>query len=656
MSYDLAPLKSYVRFYLAIVSQLERVWQSLVSIETAIRDELGPYAADLAPVPLTAIATLTDPPRPLPPEVAALWRPEDEAELDALCDVYEVVGRFAFQGDADTNLARVTDLVDQGRAAARENDDALQALSPLFTLAKETAQRLRSEEAARAAKDRAERSDKLEPMIETVLLRAKQTLDALHAVPLPPLEDAASASEDYKKLRAKMQQVYQTCLPFMKNAIDKVWAFVGAPVPQAFPEELPLVPELPPELLTVGVTGSEELERAEKTLAALAEEAEGLKRTKEEIAGRLVKLESDVSAAVARRDDNGTDIEFATTLLDWVRTTEQVAGYRARADELERELSQRVARTSQFTEAAGRLTAELDTEAKGIAEAATALETLTKEVTLLREDAPFVFGKDDWRKKVAAADTKVEEDRNTLTQRTQVHAQRRVELSAAEVHVQTAQAEQAIVERSLADVRGRAMEAEKAVRALSEKLGTKRPSRLVPASEVEEILGVLETKQQKIDADLDRLRGEQKRFKEDGIRTLTRERQIDVERQQFHTRIESSKVARAEGLDAAYKSLAVERKTAVEEHVREVLEALSKSLVQVGTVFVDPARELMRKATEPDYDAAERVAKAAEAVAPVVARLLAERSPELASVEELLNRIRKEFCEAAASACRAAWG
>ncbi len=66
MAYDIAPLKSYVRFYLAIVSQLERVWQSLVSIETAMRDELGPFAPDLEGVPLTAIATLTDPPRELP--------------------------------------------------------------------------------------------------------------------------------------------------------------------------------------------------------------------------------------------------------------------------------------------------------------------------------------------------------------------------------------------------------------------------------------------------------------------------------------------------------------------------------------------------------------------------------------------------------------
>ncbi|NUP11715.1 MAG: hypothetical protein HOW73_37185 [Polyangiaceae bacterium] len=656
MAYDLAPLKSYVRFYLAILSQLERVWQSLVATETAMRDELGPFATDLAPVPLAAIGTLTDPPRPLPPEIERLWRPEDEAELEALCDVYEVVGRFTFQGEGDSNLALVAKLVDSGRSAARENGEALLALAVLRELAKETGARLRSEEAARAAAERTDKSERLEPMIETVLLRAKQTQEALHAVPLPALDEQESAADEYKKLRAKLQQVYQTCLPFLKNAIDKVWSFVDAPVPQAFPEELPLVEELPAELLSVSVPGSDELEKAERTLAALGDEAGALKRSKEDIAARLVKLEGDVGAVLAKQEESRNDIEFSRALLDWVNTTEQVTAHRARASELEKELASRVSTAAHFVEEARRRATELATEAEKLAERIAALEAFHKELEDTRKKEPLLFGKEEWRKRVAEGDARMEAEQGALNQFAQSHAQHKVELSAAEVRVQTAMAEQAIVERSLADTRARAMESEKGLRALAEKLGTKRPTRPVPAREVEDIVLALEDKQLRIDAELERLRQDQQRMKEDGIRAIARQKQIDLERQHLQARIDSAKVARAEGLEAANRKLAAERKAAVEEHVREVLAALAKSLVQVGTVFVDPARERLREITEPSYVAAERVEAAGVSVAPVVERLLAERAPEIASVEELLGRIQREFCEAAPAACRTAWG
>ncbi len=654
MAYDIAPLKSYVRFYLAIVSQLERVWQSLVSIETAMRDELGPFAPDLEGVPLTAIATLTDPPRELPAGLAQLFRPEDEAELDGMCDVYEVVGRFSFQGDGDRNLARVSDLVKEGRAAARENDEALRALAPLVSVARETATRMREREAERAAADRESRIEKLEPLVETVLLRAKQTQDALHAVAIPALDDAATAADEYKRLRARMQQVYQTCLPFLKNAIDKVWSSVSAPSPQSFPEELPLVAELPPELVALSVAGSEELEKAERTLQALAEEGETIKRTKEEIASRLGKLHGDAELATVKRDEVAQDIELSRALLDWARITEQVAAHRSRAVELEAELGQRVAITAQCSKDAAKLKTELDLEAEKVAEQTKSLEAMVAELASRKE--PLLFGKEDFRTKYAETEAAIQVEREALTQLLHLHAQHKFELSAAEVRVQTAQAEQAIVERSLADVRGRADAAEKALTALSEVLGSKRPTRPVPPEEIEEIVVALEAKREQAEAELARIRTEQRRFKEDGIRTSAREKQIDVERQQYQARVESARVARAEGIEAAYRTLAAERKSAVEDHVREVLSALSKSLGQVGTVFVDPARERVMALTEPDYGKAERLEKAAEAVGPVVERLLAERGPEIASVEELLERVQREFCDAAATACRTAWG
>jgi hypothetical protein len=656
MSYDLAPLKSYVRFYLAIRSQLERVWQSLCAIEAALRDELGPFAADLAPVGLPALTTLVDAPRNAPADLAALWSPEDDAELTGLTDVYEVVGRFSFQGDLDENLARIARLVADGQDAVVENADALRGLAVLDARARDTAERLREEEAARAGAVRVARAAELEALAEKVLELARRTDEAVESVPLATFDNAAEAAEDYRRLRARMQQVYWTCLRYLKDAIAQLWDRIGDPVPQSFPDELPLVPELPPELVAVTAAGSEEVERAERTLAALAEESERLVRTKQDITARLAKLEGEATAIGVKRAEAAADLESAQKLHDWARLGEQLAGHKTRADELENELRSRLALSGQQAADLAAVRARLDEQAKTIAEREAALAAMTAETEELRKKEPLLFGKDEWRARLAEADAKLEGERASVAELTQAHAQHKVAFSAVEVRLDTARAEQAILERSLADVRARRVEAEKGFAALGAELGSKRPTRLVPAGEVEDIVHALEQRQLEVDGSLERLRGEQKRLRDDGLAVLAREKQIDSERQSAQARVASARVSRAEGLEAAQQRLAVERKNAVEEHVREVRAALSKSLAQVGTVFIEPARARLRELTEPDYARAERVKAAGEAAAPIVERLIAERAPELVEVDKLLTRIKQEFVEAAPAACRAAWG
>jgi hypothetical protein len=133
-------------------------------------------------------------------------------------------------------------------------------------------------------------------------------------------------------------------------------------------------------------------------------------------------------------------------------------------------------------------------------------------------------------------------------------------------------------------------------------------------------------------------------------------KQIEVDKRSTEARVEGARIARAEGLEAAERRLAEQRKQAVDDHVREILGALSKSIAQVGTVFIEPARQRLQAATEPDFAEAERVRSAVLAVSPVLARILAERGPELASVSDLCDKIHKEFCEPAKDACTRAWG
>lgn len=655
-TFDPAPLSSYVRFYLAIHSQLARVWQSIAAIEATLRDELGPFAHDLAPVSHAALATLVDAPRGVPAELALLWRPEDEAGLSGINDVYQVAGRFSFQGERDENLARVAALVALARQATKENAEALAGLSELESRALTTADALVAKEKDRAAAARAAGTTRFDALAETVLSRVKQTMDALAAVPVPAFDDPKAGAEDYKKLRARLQQVYQTCLPFLQGAIAQLWSLVGGTLPQSFPAELPLVEELPLELLQITPVGSEEVEKAERTLAALAEEAGTVARTKTKLAEELGKVRSAMEVLTARRAENAADLELAVTLHDWARTAEQLTQQQARIAELEKELSARVTHSGALTEAALRARAALEPQEAAAVEKRAGFTAAEAALAELEKKEPLLFGKEEWRTKLADSRAQLGHLGAELEAIESALGQRRAELSAAAVRAETASAERSIAERSLSDARTRRGEIEKALAKLAEKLGTRRPTRPVPPTETEELVLALERQRATFEQEGTALSEAERRHAEEGARAIAREKRIEVERQHMEARVEGARIARAEGLDAAEKRLAEQRKLAVDDHVREVLGALGKSLGQVGVVFIEPVREKLRIATEPDFGEAERVRQAAGKVAPVLARVLAERGPELSAVGELCEKIEREFCVPARDACVRAWG
>ena len=650
------PLASYVRFYLAIRSQLARVWQSVVAIENSLRDELGPFAADLAPVSHEALKILVDAPRVLPADLEVLWQPEDEAELSGLNDVYQVVGRFSFQGERDENLARVATLVALARQATVENATALQGLAALESRSLATADSLAQAESARAASARSNGTVRFDALAETVLSRAKQTVDALAAVPVPAFDDPKSAAEDFKKLRARMQQVYQTCLPFLQGAIAQLWGLVEGSLPQSFPAELPLVEDLPLELLQITPVGSEEVEKAEKTLATLAEEGASVARTKSALTEELAKLRGALEVLESRRSENAADLELAVTLHDWARTHELLNQQQQRINELEKDLSGRVTASGALAEAVTRARADLEQREAVAVEKRALFAAAQAALAELEKKEPLLFGKEEWRSKLADSRDHVSLFGSELEGLETALGQRRAELSATAVRAETAGTERSIAERSLLDARSRRTEIERNLTALAEKLGTRRPTRPVPPSETEELVLALEKQRSLFEQEGLRLKETERRHAEDGARAISRQKQIDVERQHVEARVEGARIARAEGLEAAEKRLSEQRKLAVDDHVREVLGALNKSIGQVGTVFIEPAREKLRQSTEPNFSQAERVRQATQLVAPVLARILAERAPELAAISELCDKIQKEFCDPAREACTRAWG
>src|SRR6185436_6028163 len=143
-------------------------------------------------------------------------------------------------------------------------------------------------------------------------------MDAVRAVAVPDLSNAETAADDYRRYATKVDQVYQTCLPFLRKAIGNLYTFVGCEVPSSWPDSLPLQKELPEELIRIPVADSNELRQAQGTLKALAEEEIGLGRAKDELTSALSRLDSELAAAQVKESEVAAEIATASALVEYV--------------------------------------------------------------------------------------------------------------------------------------------------------------------------------------------------------------------------------------------------------------------------------------------------------------------------------------------------
>src|SRR6185369_10760276 len=157
---------------------------------------------------------------------------------------------------------------------------------------------------------------------EQVAVRARQTFDAVRSVPLPDLANAETAAEDYRRYAAKVDQVYQTCLPFLRKAVAALYAFVSCEPGASWPDALPVEKELPAELVTVPPADSPELSSARASLHALGDEEIALGRARDETATNIARLEGEMAAAAVRDREIEVEIATATAVIDFVTVGE----------------------------------------------------------------------------------------------------------------------------------------------------------------------------------------------------------------------------------------------------------------------------------------------------------------------------------------------
>jgi hypothetical protein len=208
----------------------------------------------------------------------------------------------------------------------------------------------------------------------------------------------------------------------------------------------------------------------------------------------------------------------------------------------------------------------------------------------------------------------------------------------------------------MADTRARLDTLEAALRDMGARLGAARPARAVPLADAQQAFGALQQAKLELAERIDRVKAEMRRQKEEGVRVLTRLKQIGVERQQFQAMLHNAQVAVTQGREEALRQLALQRRSAVERHVGEVLSSLEKSLASVDAVFIDPAMQAVMVSTEPRAQLSASVIEQADKVAPIVEALARELDLQLLAEDATLGQIQREFCDMAVAACRAAWG
>jgi hypothetical protein len=655
MHYDPARLASYVRFYLTVEKQLRTAWENLGRTHGAVKDALSPLSDALRPVGSAALTAALGEAPDRSAAIAALFRPEDEEGLTGLTDLYEVVGRFTFQGDNNENLARVQALVSGARNEVVDQRMRLVDLAKLPDVARVVAGRLAGEEEAKLAAAKSEKTAAFEPLAEQVVTRARQTMDAVRAVPFPDLASAEAAAEEYKRYTAKLEQVYQTCLPFLRKAIASLYGFVGAEPTASWPDTLPLTKELPAELVTVPPADSAELSQARASLMALADEEIQLGRARDEIATNIARFEGELGAAAVRDKELEVEIATAGQIVDYVAANDAALAVRATLAQLEQAKGERVRARGEVAQRYKQIEAGLKLLDEELARRQAEIAELDEALALEKKNEPVLFGKDDWRARVAAIEGQIEAARAAYNERLGVLGGLKIDLSSVSVQVQTEEQQAMLVDRQVADNRATLEAIQKSLRDLAGALGSSRPARPVAIQDARDALSMLQQARLDNGQRVDRLKGEVRRQKEETVRVLTRLKQIGVERQQMTAMVQSAQVAATEGREEALRHLAAQRRQAVERHVSEVLGTLEKSLTMVGQVFIEPARKVMLDALTPATSDAATVREGAEKLAPVVEKLARELDAELLAQDAALGQIQREFCDVAVSACRAAW-
>ncbi|MFW5741357.1 MAG: hypothetical protein ACOC1F_13435, partial [Myxococcota bacterium] len=511
-------------------------------------------------------------------------------------------------------------------------------------------------EAKSAAERKAAKLAAFAPLTTALHQRAKQTSEAVRGVPIPLLADVNTAAEEYRAYAKKLDQVYQTCLPFLRKTVEDVYEFAGCEVPTSWPDHLPIQPELPEEFLMVPPSDSPELKRARSHVEALHQEETELIRARDDVTVMLSRLEGDLNTFHTKDGEAVREIEQAALLVNYATKLEEIDQIRRNVADLEQQKSGRTQRIGDLTQRSKQIETSIAALEQELAKRKQELGEADQQLAVERDAEPAFIGKDAWRNRVADLEQHIDGLRNAFAQREGVLNQMRIDQSSIGVQIQTEQSQSSLIDRWLADARTRERTLQSEAQDLDKRLGASRALHSPTVAEAEHVLAEYQNARMEILERIERIKTDIRRNKEENAHIIARLKQIEDERKKMDGFVHSAQVAATQGFEEAMRQLAARRRAAVVQHVDEILSELEKSLNSVDAVFVEPAKEALLKQDEPTESIAAGVREHAAKVQPVVENLFNELDPELLEQDAMMGKVQREFCDAAAEACRNAWG
>ncbi len=651
------PLHAYVRFYLSVLAQLDEVHSSLARTRKDVLDTIHPYADVLTAANDEGAwyGARAD-------ELAArlnthaLWKPADPATLSGLTDVYEVVGRFTFQGEEDGNIAAFAAVVKATQGDVEAQRAWLAALSKVPSGATRLAEGLSQQELAEQERDKKKRLEPFEPVAVALREQCAKVLEAVHGVAKPDVASLDSANANYQEYVRRLQSLYTKALPYLRRSLQDLCAVAQVDTPSSWPDLLPFAESLPPELLTAPPDETPAVSALRAQLEQAEAQIQAIVRAVEEGSLAQRKREQDKLAAIGREDELKTEVETAKNIVRWATKSEELDQLAQALDGHAQQRNARATLVAQLT----LQQQQLDTTVLQLrADVTTKDQEATAAAAKLQEtkdNPPALFGKDEWRRKVEELDEDSKERKEALAQRRRVLAEAEAQFSAVATRLAGEKTQVSLLDRAVADAQAKTDATRAELIEIEKALGAHRPARRLSIQQADEYLAGVWAARNELRARIETLTNQHRSGQIEMERVAAQGRQWTAERERLRGALEQARKASNVAQQEALRQLSARRQQGVAQYIERTLAPLEESLSQVDRIFVDPARQVLLQRSGGAAPKAGTMRANAEGLALALAQLAPRVEPVLAEQAGVLDRIQKDFVEKASDAVKSAWG
>jgi hypothetical protein len=650
------PLHPYVHYYLKVLNQLDEVHASLARARKDVLDTIHPYA-DVLTAANDEAAWYGAKSATIEQQLSTqkLWRPQDPEKLSGLTDVYEVVGRFSFQGDEDSNTSMLEALVRETQADVEAQRTWLAALAKVPSGATRLAEGLSVQELAAQDKDRRARLEPFEPVAVALREQCAKVLDAVRGLPRPNVATLEGANANYQEYVQRLQALYSKALPYLRRSLADLCAVAQVDVPPSWPDTIAFAEALPPDLLiaapdeTPAVTAlRSELERAEGQIQAIV-------RAIEEGSLGQRKREQEKLAAMARDEELKLEVESAKNIVRWATQLDALDQLAQTLDGHAQQRNARAALVAQLQQQQQRLDSlcqqlRADVAAKDADAALVQLKLKDKQ-----EHPPAIFGKDEWRAEVEALEEQLGERQQATGLRRRELLDTETQLAAVQTRLAGENAQVQMLDRAVSDTQVRSDAVRAEIAQIEKALGAQRPARRLSVQQADEYLAGVWNARNEVRARIETLTQQHRNGALELERVSAQGRQWTAERERLRSAVEQARKASTAVQQEATRQLSARRQQGVAQYIDRVLAPLEESLSQVDRIFVDPARQVLLQRSGGIAPKAGTLRAQAEGLAQALAHLAPRVEPLLAEQAGMLERMKRDFCDKWREAVQTAW-